>query len=178
MPVPPPILSDLVLWEPQARLVEVRYVEFLRANMAAALALVMAYWLAEGYPVDLPNPAEDAYLMGNLPDDSPSLVTLIRSYPTVTVEAAALRPAVSEPLYNVDSLIVRVYVLSNSPQTANDYAHDYGTAVATILTNGKPRGVKEVGRPELAIAPTVDLTRGAFLKAGIVTAPLLLGAIK
>jgi hypothetical protein len=178
MPVDPPILTGMRLWTPQARLVEVRYVDFLRANMAAALTLVSAYWIAEGYPVDLPVPAEDAYLMGNLPDDAPSLITLIRSYPTVTVEAAALRPAASEPLYNVDTLIVRVYVMSNNPGTANDYAHDYGTAVATILTNGKPPGVKEVGRPEIGIAPTIDITRASFLKVGMVTVPLLLGAIK
>jgi hypothetical protein len=178
MPVDPPILTGMVLWEPQAELVEIRYRDFLRANMAAALTLVAGWWETEGYPLDLPPVAENAWLIGNLPDDIPSLVTLIRSYPTVTIEAVTVRPATSEPLYNVDPLLVRIYVLSNTPEIANEYAHRYGTAIATILTNGKPKGIKEPGRPELSIAPTVDAGRAAYLKMGVVSMPLLLGAIK
>lgn len=160
---------------PFTRLEQLQYVyrDLLQTNIRAALDEVEAFWEAEGDPLTLPDVAQ--WYTGNITEGF--VRTIVKKWPAVTIEVTSVGPTQDRaPLVGlVESLFVVVYTLGQTPEQADKLAHRYAAAVADLVANNKPAGIKSTGPISLVVGEAEDFTRANYFKSSQVTCPLRIG---
>jgi hypothetical protein len=168
-----PLGADQLLT--QLEVVERRYQALFQEKLPAALGEVEAFWLAEGSPLTLPNVAE--WHRGNFTPGA--LARFVAKLPAVTVEATSLVPtdARDATVGVVDSLTATVFVRGASTEQVSDLIQRYTAALGYVIANHKPRGIKAVERVHIEVGEALDFSGAPYVKAGMVTARLHVGAV-
>jgi hypothetical protein len=150
------------------------YFTLLQAELPAALDRVEAFWLEKGDPLELPDVAQ--WYRGNI--TAGYLYTVIQKLPAVTVEATRIGPTgADETGVGLVDLIVSAYTLGQTPEQADRLIHRYAAAVAAVIVDHRPAGIKSVGKVSVVVGEAVDTRhRQNYLKDAQVSMTLRVGA--